>query len=153
MPGSHAASSPSTSRAATSHLPAGILRAIALQSLLSAGETHAVGLTGDPAVGLHVVAACIAAARIQSTTGFRRSQPETGRRTGGIRPDQGSVWHLPSSSRANSPAVVSPAGGRPSVWRIRLRLLAEPTDLSDLAAPIDLARLVEAGSDFTDGQE
>ena len=34
-----------------------------------------------------------------------------------------------------------------------LRLLAEPPDLSDLAAPIDLARLVDAGSDFTDGQE
>ena len=34
-----------------------------------------------------------------------------------------------------------------------LRLLAEPPDLSDLSAPIDLARLVEAGSDFTDGQE
>ena len=28
-----------------------------------------------------------------------------------------------------------------------------PPDLSDLSAPIDLARLVEAGSDFTDGQE
>lgn len=80
MPGSHAASSPSTSRAATSHLPAGILRAIALQSLLSAGETHAVGLTGDPAVGLHVVLARrrhrSARALAQSCRGFSAIHPE-----------------------------------------------------------------------------
>ena len=76
--------------------------------------------------------------------------------------DAGLLLEHPPRPEAAGPGTLPPDGAAeadasPDAWEPEvaeaLRLLAEPTDLSDLAAPIDLARLVEAGSDFTDGQE